>query len=485
MVISSFSACLYLVQSLHPIFSTSFQRCCTGLFSSIFLRPSNIILMISCHISSLNAIACGRCSSHLDTGAWNTTWASVSGKQDCLPLHALGFLGLELNSEKMEHTFPCQSSFSFEHSSWCGSQKHHEGSKHTCMLWELQELVRFLLFSLQVIPASQMYIHQLNDFSTSFTCPFSKQHIPTTAHADLAWWSTYAESWNGVCLLQQDHQTLHIHTDASGAKGIGVIFGADWYSAQVPCHICHAHIQVKELYAVLQALLHWGESWHGCHGAFHVDNSAVVDAINNHTIRSSPTMSLMAPNCHACHLPQHVFFFILLPSQANTITGAASCYQYAHLFILASSLNPQPSTMDPQPIGIRHILHSQLGVSSSSGTASCPQLNTCTAWGSANFLTSSSSTPIWPTMTAPHCQLPGSQSWNGWPSWASGPCNPPQSNSTFVMSAPSMSTTTCPLRPVMAYRSNGSFMASRGILGNVTRTQYSPSPLISFTASLL
>ena len=97
----------------------------------------------------------------------------------------------------------------------------------------------------------------------SFTCQFTKRHIPATARADLAWWSTYAESWNGVHLLQKARPTLHVHTDASGTKGIGSTFGANWYTSCVPQRLCHAHIQVKELYAVLQALLHWGEHWRG------------------------------------------------------------------------------------------------------------------------------------------------------------------------------------------------------------------------------
>src|SRR6266481_3660400 len=53
------------------------------------------------------------------------------------------------------------------------------------------------------------------------------------------------------------------------------------------------------------------------------------------------------------------------------------------------------------------------------------------------------------------------------------------------MSALSTLTTTSPSTPVKAHRSNGSFVASRGISGSMTGTQCSQSPLMSFTASLL
>ena len=157
-----------------------------------------------------------------------------------------------------------------------------------------------------------------------------------------------------------------------------------------------------------------------------------------------------------------------LLSHANTIADTASHYQYNQLFTLAPYLNPQPSTMDPWLVGIKHTLHSQLSVHSFSGMASCLQCATHTALGSASSLTSSSSTLAWPTLMALHYQLPGLQSWNGCPSWASDPCNPLQSNNTSVMSTPSTSTMTLPSTHVKAHRSNGSFEASRGISVNVT-----------------
>ena len=161
------------------------------------------------------------------------TWIQELGAQLGLQFHecktvcpcmALEFLGLELDSLRMEACLPmlklcflCELLMTW-------------GQKCTCLLHELHKLVGFLQFALQVIPASHTFIRRLIDFSMSFTCQITKQHIPAAAHADLAWWSTYAESWNGVHLLQQAHPTLHVHTDASGTKGIGSTFGANWYT---------------------------------------------------------------------------------------------------------------------------------------------------------------------------------------------------------------------------------------------------------------
>ena len=74
---------------------------------------------------------------------------------------ALEFLGLKLDSLRMEAHLPmpklcllCEFLMTWE-------------QKHTCSLRELQELVRFLQFASQVIPALCTFIHQLIGFSMS------------------------------------------------------------------------------------------------------------------------------------------------------------------------------------------------------------------------------------------------------------------------------------------------------------------------------
>jgi len=131
------------------------------------------------------------------------------------PCTSLKFLGIKLNSLKMEACLPTlKLAFLLQLlESW--------ESKHTYTLQELQELIRFLQFCLQVIPSSHAFICCLIDFSTTFKSPFAKHHIPMATQSNLAWWSIYVSSWNGVHLLQWSGQTFHVHTDASGAKGIG------------------------------------------------------------------------------------------------------------------------------------------------------------------------------------------------------------------------------------------------------------------------
>jgi len=78
--------------------------------------------------------------------------------------------------------------------------------------------------------------------------------------------------------LDPPKPTLHVYTDTSSSKGLGGIFGDEWFSTRCPCHFRNRNIQFKEIYAVLQAIL-WGISWEGHHVVFHIDNSAIVAGI--------------------------------------------------------------------------------------------------------------------------------------------------------------------------------------------------------------
>src|SRR5882724_5379331 len=173
----------------------------------------------------------------LHTANATVSWMQYLGKQLGLQFQesktvctctCLKFLSIKLNSSEMEAHLPASKlSFLLQ---LLGSWE----SKCTCMLQELQELIRFLQFASQVIPSLHAFIQWLIDFSMLFMSPFTKHHVSAAASSNLTWWSIYANSWNGICLLQQSKRTFHVHMDTSGTKGIGGISGANWYSAWVP-----------------------------------------------------------------------------------------------------------------------------------------------------------------------------------------------------------------------------------------------------------
>ncbi|KAG9227027.1 hypothetical protein CCMSSC00406_0008999 [Pleurotus cornucopiae] len=208
------------------------------------------------------------------------------------PTTCLEFLGIELDTLAMEARLPNNKLVYLNEllASW--STKCH------CNLHEVQELTGFLHFSSQVIPYSRAFLRRLTQFSTTFSTPHSRRHIPRCARSDLRWWQTYASLWNGVTLIDPPASHHHVFTDASGTKGLGGIYNNHWFSARVPRRFrgSKRDIQFKELYAVLQAILRWGHLWRHSQVHFHVDNQAAA-----------------ASRTHACcHVGIFLFFFLAL-----------------------------------------------------------------------------------------------------------------------------------------------------------------------------
>ncbi len=239
--------------------------------------------------------------------------------------------------------------------------------RHTCSLHDLNELTGYLQFCSQVIPTSHAFIRSMHDFYSTFRSPFTQRWIPKLVRIDLDWWLNTAIHWNGISLIKPDRDTIHIYMDASGSKGIGGMFAEQWFSTHTPHRLCHHHIQVKEMYAILYSVLCWGKEFRGKHVVFHIDNEAVFEALNKLSIHSPHTMRFLRHFIGlACHL-DFTFTSIWLSSSENALADAASCFSYACLFQLAPYLNKQPSSKLLQIGGISDMHSSPKPLHSTSG----------------------------------------------------------------------------------------------------------------------
>jgi hypothetical protein len=239
------------------------------------------------------------------------------------PSITLEFLGLKLDSIAMEVHLPCKKLdyLSKLLTSWAHCSH--------CTLQELQELTGFLQFASQVVPTSHAYIWGLYAFTSKFTTNFLCRHISKASWWDITWWLRFSANWNEIQFLSPKQDTIHIYTDASGAKGLGGHFGVHWFSACCPCHLCHEHIQVKEMFAVIHAILCWGDDLCAKHVIFHVDNDAVFKGINDLSIRSVPTMKLIQQLIYLACCLGFTFSFVWLSSADKMIADAASCFAYS------------------------------------------------------------------------------------------------------------------------------------------------------------
>lgn len=107
-------------------------------------------------------------------------------------------------------------------------------NKLRCTLLELQQLTGYLQFCFQVIPLSKSFICALYNFQSSFNSNLTMRRIPFQAQKDIKWWSCMAVEWNGIRFISPSRAEIHVHTDASGKKGIGGYVGAQVFSQKNP-----------------------------------------------------------------------------------------------------------------------------------------------------------------------------------------------------------------------------------------------------------
>lgn len=145
------------------------------------------------------------------------------------PVTTIEFLGLELDSLSMEARLPRDKLLALR------AELQFWSLRDTCTLLELQSLLGYLHFCLQVIPYSRSFLRRLINFSTTFPTSFVVRRIPLAAKKDLRWWLEHSLAWNGIQLVKDGGgELVEVFTDASGTKGIGGSWDREWFSLLPP-----------------------------------------------------------------------------------------------------------------------------------------------------------------------------------------------------------------------------------------------------------
>lgn len=127
---------------------------------------------------------------------------------------------------------------------------------------ELESAVRFLSFAAKVVIPGRAFLRRLFD---ALRKPAAIHRITTDMRADLLWWQTFLEHWDGLKLLRNvdSRPTWHIWTDASGKHGMGGYIlkqphlpptAQEVFSIRVSTRHRRKDIQFKEMKAVHHAI---------------------------------------------------------------------------------------------------------------------------------------------------------------------------------------------------------------------------------------
>lgn len=166
-------------------------------------------------------------------------------------------------------------------------------------LAQIQSLTGSLVFVTRVCTVGKAFLRRLFDqIKVCEAYPFSRRRLTQDARRELRWWKDTLLTFDAVRYLADDPDfmpELHVWSDASGSLGVGghLEGQADEFSERIPAKHQNKDIIFKEALAVLRCVDLWSTRMHRHHVIFHVDNQALVAALNRGSCRHRPTQALI------------------------------------------------------------------------------------------------------------------------------------------------------------------------------------------------
>jgi hypothetical protein len=237
------------------------------------------------------------------------------------PTLCLSFLGIELNTVLMEARLPQDKldRLVLELSTW--------QSKRACTRKDLEHLIGLLQFTCKVVPQGRPFVRRMIDLLCMAHQPHHFVCLNSAFRSDLLWWKTFVESWNGISLLSMGNAVtpyVNVFSDASGSFGCGAVWGTLWCQGEWPLSWKDVNIMAKEMVPVVVASALWGSHWSSHHVCFHVDNLAVVAALNKGSSKEPSDTVMHLLRCLFFFAAHHRFTFRAahVPGHCNVIADA-------------------------------------------------------------------------------------------------------------------------------------------------------------------
>ena len=143
------------------------------------------------------------------------------------PATTLVFLGIELDSDKMEMRLPQEKLERLQGSIdwWL--------TRESVTKKQLQSIVGQLSDAAVVVRPGRTFLRSLIETSK---VPKKQNHLNQECQADLQWWASFIQSWNGISLFPGRPLLETVTSDASGSWGCGALVegGSLWFQFQWP-----------------------------------------------------------------------------------------------------------------------------------------------------------------------------------------------------------------------------------------------------------
>ena len=176
-----------------------------------------------------------------------------------------------------------------------------------------------------VIPQGRVFLRQLFTLLSLDRAPHHFIRLNAGARADLIWWQTFLQDWNGTSFFPAMTASLEVFSDASGSFGCGAFASPlGWFQLQWPEDWLSIHITAKELVPIVLAAALWGPQWTRQRISFRSDNMAVVELLKSGTTQDPLLMHML--RCLAFYSAYYRFQITTehIPGILNTAADALS-----------------------------------------------------------------------------------------------------------------------------------------------------------------
>jgi len=247
------------------------------------------------------------------------------------PCTALEFLGIWVDSEKMELRISADrlTDIMSDLAQWT----HRCRAKKRALL----SLIGKLIFVSRVVRSGRSFVRRMIYTSKKAKHLHHFIRLDGEFRADLAWWSHFLPSWNGISLFYDKHWTdnadLDLYTDASNIALSGY-FNGSWFVELVQ-NLEGNSINHRELRAVVLAAATWSQAWSGKRILFHCDNMSVVNILRSGTSRNPLLMALVRSLLYLAAVNCFEFSATYINTKENDVADALSRLDWYRFWGLA------------------------------------------------------------------------------------------------------------------------------------------------------
>ena len=155
---------------------------------------------------------------------------------------------------------------------------------------ELQQIIGKLNWAAKLLHATRPFLRRLIDLMCTLKRPSHHVRLTLSVKENLQWLLTASCVFNGTVAIVNE-PPLPEFSFASDAceTGGAAFFQSDWFyvgwELDFPQY-CNVHINLKELFTVLLAVVRWGHLWKNRHITLYTDNQVTMYAINKGCIRN-------------------------------------------------------------------------------------------------------------------------------------------------------------------------------------------------------